>query len=215
MPVSIPFVSGQALQRVAFAFGSRSGRSCFNPLRIGASTATEKGNDMTGHPISLFQSPSYRGKHCNTSCTASSVSGPDRFNPLRIGASTATLYVWMHHFHFRRFNPLRIGASTATIALGEHPLTVLGFQSPSYRGKHCNHTGFRAYLHDVAFQSPSYRGKHCNLVEFRTTVVTGQKFQSPSYRGKHCNITRSAQRVVRSRVSIPFVSGQALQPLHN
>ena len=166
--VSIPFVSGQALQHrrgyrpstTWFWFQSPSyrGKHCNYHLTVVPDQSTKE-----------FQSPSYRGKHCNRHpfpCLARFASS---FNPLRIGASTATASQWCCTAHslpvsipfvsgqalqrtvsslskqtISRFNPLRIGASTATGQIGSVSATTITFQSPSYRGKHCNSTQERA-----------------------------------------------------------------------
>jgi len=138
----------------------------------------------------------------------------------------------------RRFNPLFIGSKDATPPPRPRRGGVPPFQSPFHRVKGCNLAIFliplAAYL---MFQSPFHRVKGCNHRRIRLRILFSTLFQSPFHRVKGCNISprnhavmyspgfnplfigskdatleKRPERQAHRRVSIPFSSGQRMQP---
>ena len=86
-----------------------------------------------------------------------------------------------------------------------------GFQSPICRGRRCNELA-EAGVKEIGwkFQSPICRGRRCNV---RPThcISTGWMFQSPICRGRRCNALMTSPQISSICVSVPYLSGQALQ----
>ena len=64
----------------------------------------------------------------------------------------------------------------------------------------------------MGFQSPSHRVRHCNGDRWNIVGIENRPFQSPSHRVRHCNHGLALVKVAHVPVSVPFSSGQALQP---
>ena len=189
-------------------------RSCFNPLPIGAVSASGQARHERGHGPE-FQSPSYRGCLC--------ISGqirPERNFRMSFQSPSYRGCLCI----VQDVSPLARDMAVVSIpflsglSLHQHEAYLnnawkgVQFQSPSYRGCLCiqdkSDTAQRTH---VEFQSPSYRGCLCIRI---SSVPCGRhplRFQSPSYRGCLCICIRGQHhRRNPLRVSIPFLSGLSL-----
>ena len=121
------------------------------------------------------------------------------FNPLRFGGralSEPRVYAYPPTADPCGFNPLRIGArpSTRLERTGPPVVEILEFQSPSHRGAPFNK--------DILA---------CSLREFLASL---HWFQSPSRIGARSSTFKvSVTSRCWNKVSIPFASGRALQPV--
>ena len=168
--------------------GTRSDRSRFNPLLIGAWSLTSYATFAVMPAAVRFQSPSHRGMvshldgincrttssirfnplligawsltHCIYSCQLIATSAC--FNPLLIGAwsLTGTQYRWRVRAASSCFNPLLIGAWSLTCSMLSHATEAMSwFQSPSHRGMVSHgQQSASVTLEALMFQSPSHRG---------------------------------------------------------
>ena len=188
-PVSIPFSSGQRMQRRLFCSAHKS--------HLAVSIPFSSGQRMQLHRI--------RAKCQKLKLVSIPFSSGQRMQ--RENTSRTAIRIKSFQSPFHRVK----GCNVREYEPGSREYS---FQSPFHRVKGCNGSGAgRVAAGAVRFQSPFHRVKGCNLLRFGRTWCHG-RFQSPFHRVKGCNTRLRFRRFGMLIVSIPFSSGQRMQPLN-
>ena len=185
--VSVPYSSGQSLQCDAVLIGGAP--FLFqSPIRRGSRcnagvVEPESADKQVSVPYSSGQSLQLARGH-QPACR--SIFADEVSVPYSSGQSLQSRPLRISRAGSHSFSPLFVGAGVAMLRYDQQ------------------------YYGAQLFQSPICRGRRCNITDPCIYMVPSL-FQSPICRGRRCNWATRAPGLYRPGVSVPYLSGQALQ----
>ncbi len=208
-PVSVPYWSGQWLQR-----GSASHRGRRSPVSVPywSGQWLQRSRARCACPRTAFQSPIGRVSGCNMTSSSVRPRG-EGFSPLLVGSVVATDATRRARCASARFQS-PIGRVSGCNGLPRQQVRQeRGFQSPIGRVSGCNRRGVAMPQNEGVVSVPYWSGQWLQPAN-SCSNTPGGSVSVPYWSGQWLQRSSSCRRSLPNRVSVPYWSGQWLQPLY-